>query len=450
MGLIQIWRMLLARRYLILTAIVLGTIAGLVFAKSMPRQYQAKSRLILTVLKPDPVTGEAVPPRALEAFVQTQTEQIRDFRVTNAVVDAFGWAQSPQLRYAYARRSGDRDVDFRHWLAAKVSNSTLAYLIPNSPILEIQYSSTSAETARRGAEAVREAFVEQTIAMRREVAARNANWFAQQTEKLKSQLAAAEARKSKFEQANNIILQDNNTDTETAKLQAMAMSSAMPAAPSISVGAAAASASASQLASLDAQLASARQTLGPNHPDILAMQRQRAALAAAAGREVAAARAASRPAAAGPSADSLLSAQTRKVLAQRGLVGEAQRLAGDVTVLRDQVQKTAQRAADFQLQAQSTESGLDMLGSAVTPQRPVSLAIWLYVVAGLGGGAIAGLVLALLLELVFRRVRGVEDLGMEGVPVIGEMNSNRLTPDETYKFLRRLFARRATQREAMA
>jgi hypothetical protein len=128
--------------------------------------------------------------------------------------------------------------------------------------------------------------------------------------------------------------------------------------------------------------------------------------------------------------EGLLTAQTRKVLAQRGLVGEAQRLGGDVAVLRDQVTKAAQRTADFQLQAQSTESGLDKMGAAVTPTTPVTIARPLFLVGGFFVGLGLGAAIALLLELIFRRIRGIEDLYIEGIPVIGEMRrDDKSTPN---------------------
>lgn len=420
MGLLQIWRMLVARRFIILASVAAGLFVGAVIAKLMPSVYEGKSRVVVNVLKPDPVTGQAAQPRTLETIVQAQIELIHDERVTGAVVDAFGWEKSPQLRRQYEQRKNGQDLSFREWLAQNVAQNTYAYLIPNSPILEIMYVSTSPNTARRAADAVREAFVAQTVAMKRQEAGRNAQWFQKQTEELKLRLAEAETRKSKFEQDNNIILQDDNVDSESAKLKAMASAAAVPAMPSFSVGGAVSSPSAAQLASVDAQLAAARRSLGPNHPDILALQQQRAALSAAAGREMAAARAASRPVSA-PSVEGLINAQAKKVLAQRGLVGAAQRLAGDVTVLRDQVAKTAQRAADFQLQAASTDSGLDILGAAVTPTQPKTLSLPLFLLGGLAAGLALGLAIAVGLEVIFRRVRGLEDLHIEGVPVVGEM-----------------------------
>ncbi|PND66357.1 hypothetical protein C1T15_28095, partial [Escherichia coli] len=81
-------------------------------------------------------------------------------RVTRRVADQFGWTQSPELRakHAAAQAAGSR-AGLRDWLAEQASASTSAELIRGSPILEIAYVSAVPGTARRGADAVREAFL---------------------------------------------------------------------------------------------------------------------------------------------------------------------------------------------------------------------------------------------------------------------------------------------------
>ncbi|WP_197708273.1 hypothetical protein, partial [Escherichia coli] len=76
------------------------------------------------------------------------------------MADQFGWTQSPELRakHAAAQAAGSR-AGLRDWLAEQASASTSAELIRGSPILEIAYVSAVPGTARRGADAVREAFL---------------------------------------------------------------------------------------------------------------------------------------------------------------------------------------------------------------------------------------------------------------------------------------------------
>lgn len=424
---IQIWRMIWARRFLILVALLVCLVAGALVGKMVPKHYEAKTRVMLDTLTPDPVTGQAMSGANAKAYVQAQIEIIRDYRVAGAVVDHFGWAKMPEFVATYRAHSDGQDGGIRRWLADMVIGSTsVTQTSLTSNILEISYRSTSADSARKIADALRDAYIEQSLAFKREAAAKNSRWFREQAEKLKGQLAAADARKSEFEKKNGIILQDDNVDAESAKLKAMTASA--PIAPAMMPGAVAIPPSAlnAQVAQIESQIATAQQTLGPNHPDIVALRRQRDAVAAAAQRDQAAARAAARQVSGGPSISSMINAQTQKVLAQRGLVGEAQRLAGEVFVLRDQLSKTAAKAAEFELQAQSTEIGLEPLGNAVAPEQPISPYFILFLLGGVAVGGAIGLTLALLLELLARRVRGVEDLeAIEGLPVLGVLPPRR-------------------------
>jgi polysaccharide biosynthesis transport protein len=300
-----------------------------------------------------------------------------------------------------------------------VIDATQVQMVQGSNVLEITYSSSSPDVSRRAADAIRQAYVDQTVGFKRETAARNAQWFDRETERLKGELAVAEKKAAEFEKANGIILQDDTTDTETAKLRALAASS--PVAP-VSAGPAMPISvpSQAQVAAIDTQIAIAAEQLGPNHPNLVALRRQRATAEQGVQREMAVARA-SMGRGAGPSIESAINAQTQKVLEKRGLVGEAQRLAANVNILRGQYQKTASRAADLKQQAMSTESGLTLLGNAVAPEDPVSPNIPAIILGGLGAGLGLGLALSLAIELFRRRVRGVEDLAYEGVPVIGAM-----------------------------
>lgn len=416
MSFITFFRILWAKRAIILLATLGSFLAALFVVMTVPPRYDATSRFMLDLLKPDPVTGEMVGARSGKEYVKTQIQLIKDYRVAGKVVDALGWTDSPAMAARYAqRRSGDTR-DFRRWLSQGVIDNTNVVWVEGSNVLAINYSSSSPETAAKMADAVREAYLDYTLDTKRETAARNAAWFSQQTEKLRQQLATAEKRKTDFERANGVVLAQDNSDPEMAKLQALAQS--VPAAQAATTAFVAPSSA--QLSQIDAQIAASARTLGPNHPDIQILRQQRAAVEASVARETAAARANS-GISGGPSTQSLLSAQTQKVLAQRGKVSEAQQLAADVQVLKNQFDKAAARAADLEQQAQTTEAGITLLGSAVTPTTPEFPNIPLILIGATALGFAFGLLTALTIELLSRRVRGPEDLANSGVPVIGAM-----------------------------
>lgn len=409
----QIFRMLWARRALIAMATLASLFAATVAGMIIPPRYEAHARVMLNVVKPDPVTGEIIASQFARAYVKTQTELIRDYRIAGRVVDILGWAGSPELAERYANRRSDDLRDFRRWMAQIVIDSTNAKLIDGSNILDISYTAPSPQGAAAVAEAIRRAYIEQAIAFRREDASADAEWFRNQAAKLKEQLTEAEQRKSAFERANGIVLDDQNIDQEARRLSAMAQVTTAQGAPAVAV--AASNPAAAQIAQLDAAISTAERTLGPNNPQLQDMKRQRAALASAVTSPVISG------GPTGPSIGAQYSSQLQKVLAQRGKADEARRLAVEVAVLRDMFAKASTRMAELEQQSQAIESGLSLLGAATAADKP-SFPNWPLIIFGsLGLGLLLGIVAALLAELLARRVRTADDLRLGALPMLGEM-----------------------------
>lgn len=417
MNLIQFYRIIMARKAIIALATLACMFAAILAGVLIPARYKGTSRVVLNVVKPDPVTGEVIASQFARAYVATQTELIRDYRIAGKVVDELGWLSSPELAREYEDRSSNDTRDFRRWIAQQLIDNTDAQLIEGSNILEISYNATDPQVAAHVADAIRQAYIDQSIAFKRDAAAENAAWFRKQADAIREQLTAAEKRKNDFERANGIVLGDDNVDEESRRLSALANT-----APAIQLGGGVVSGNpvAPQLAQADAAIAAAEKTLGPNNPELVNMKRQRAALAASA-----AAAAPRQVGPSGPSQGALFSTQVAKVLAQRGKVDEARKLQVEVAVLREQYQKTTGRTADFEQQSQATDSGLTVLGSATVPEKPQWPKWPLILFGSLGLGLALGVLSALLTELLRRRVRGPEDLVLGKVPVLGTMSPPR-------------------------
>lgn len=413
MSFVQVFRILWARRGIILLATAASLLAAILAGLILPARYQANARVMLNIVKPDPVTGEVIASQFTRAYVKTQTELITDYRVAGKVVDTLGWAGSPELLERYEKRRNDDFRDFRHFMAQIVIDSTNANLIEGSNILDISYTTSDPQAAAAVVEALRKAYVDEAVAFKREDATEDADWFKAQSAKLKVQLADAEKRMSDFERENGIVLDQDNVDQESRRLQALAGTAAAPAGPAVTVGGA--NPAAAQLAQIDAAIATAERTLGPNNPQLMDLKRQRAAVAATAGGGQTVV------GGGGPSVGAQFSAQMQKVLAQRGKVNEARQLATDVNLLRDQYQKAAARIGELEQQSQSTDSGLTVLGPATAPAKPTFPNWPLILFGSLAFGLVIGVLVAILMELLARRVRGPEDLRFTTVPVIGTM-----------------------------
>lgn len=414
MSFLQFFRILWARRILIVLGVTGCLLAAMLVVAIVPPRYVATTRIYLDLLKPDPVTGQTIG-RSAREYVKTQMQLIQDYKVAGRAVDVLGWANSPKLAAAYARRPSGDNRDFRRWLAQPIMDGTGVNWIDNSNVLSIIYRSNNPESAAKIVDAVREAYIAQTLATKREDAQRNANWFRKQSLDIAKKLNDAVERKAEFERANGIILEADASDPELAKLAALAQ-----AAPTAQAAAAAFIApSTAQVANVEAQIAAQSKILGPNHPDLQILRTQLAVAQAAVARETAAAQSGSGPG--GPSNSSLLSAQRNKVLAQSTKVAQAQRMASDIQVLKAQYDKALSKTADYEQQAQSTESGISVMASAINPRTPDFPNVPLILGGAVAVGFAIGVLSALIIELLNRRVRGAEDLANSGLPVVGVM-----------------------------
>lgn len=411
MSIQQFFRIIWARRTILWITLAASLLAATVTLLVVPKSYEATSRIVLEILKPDPVTGEIIQGGSARAYISTQMELVKDYRVAGRAVEQLGWTGSAELAQAYA--DSGSELPFQRWLAEFLIERLDVRLIAGSNIMEIAYDGNDPDSAAKIADAIRDAYVEQTLQFKRQAAAKNAAWFAKQAEEIKGSLSQAEARKSAFEKQNDIILQDDNSDTDTARLAALAGAASAPAMPSMPV----INPAAGQLAQMDAAIANASRTLGANHPDLIAMRQQRAAVAASAGSTVSVGGGGG-----GPNPVALFNAQRSRVLSQRGKLAEAKEMQNDVNVLREQLKTTSARAEQLKQESLSQDAGLTLLGSASPPESPSFPKTWPVLFGSLALGLGVGILLSLLVELLNRRVRSVDDLMLFDVPVLGAMS----------------------------
>lgn len=412
MSIIQFFRIIWARRMLVLAATVSCLIGALLLTMILPARYESNARVLLGLLKPDPVTGLVISGPATGAYVATQTELVTDFSVAGRVADALGWPSDPNLIAQYQSRSGSDHRDFEHWSAQRVIDNTKAKLVEGSNILEITFTAPNSKDAKAVAEILQQAYLDTSLRMRREDARSNAEWYEQQAEKARTLLNAAEDARTAYEKANGILMQDDKLDVESARLQTLVQQgvATMPVIP----GAEQSSPSTIELAQIDAQIAQQSKILGPNHPDLQALKERRAATAALAAKDQAAQRRATGAAAgatgAGASALSrAVEAQKTRVIAMRDKQEKLKQLQTEVDLRRDQYDKTAAHAAELRQEAAATDSGLTKLGPATTPKSPTFPNYLLIIPGSIVLGMGVGLLVALLAELLGRRVRSIED-----------------------------------------
>jgi polysaccharide biosynthesis transport protein len=408
MSIVQFLRVLWAYRLLIIATTVVCTLAMFATVQLVKPRYEAQSRVMLDVIKPDPVTGQVMATAFLRAYTKTQIELVKDLQVASRVVDELQWSKQPEFQRAYRERSrGQADLDFNRWAAEQVTKGADAKLIEGSNILEISFGSSSPDRAKQVADGLRKAYVEMTLQSRREAARRNADWYEAQAQKTKAVLLQAENQKAEYERANGVLLQDDKIDVDSARLAALATQGGAP----MIAPAAASPPSAAALAAAEGSLAEQSKVLGPNHPLLLQMRQRVQILQQQVAQERGAVTSAASAALGAASATSgMLEAQKSKVLAQRDKVEHLRLMQDEIDLRREQYNKGVARAAQLRQEAEIAEAGIVPLANAITPQEPEFPKKGLMMAAAILGGAGFGVFVALLMEMFGRRIRSSDEL----------------------------------------
>ena len=423
MNVFQFFRILWARRMIVVAATLACFAAGVIAAIILPRNYAATSRVMLDINQPDPLDPASASLASSRTYIPTEAQVIMDYRVAARAAENLGWTRDPNQQAAYRDyrdTNADRaDVmDFDHWIAQQITKNVTAQQFQNTNFIDITYNARTANDAATMSNAVRQAYVDEATAGKRRDALQASDLVTRQMDEVRTQREAAEQKLTAFQRANNVVLLDNNTDASSARVQAL--SGVAPAMGGTTMmGGSVVNPNAAQIAAIDARISSEAANLGPNHPLIQELRRQRAALASVP--------TASGPRSvvnSGPSLDSMVAAETARMLGSRDKVDEAKRMAADVQVLRDQYQTLAQRAAALRQQSTSSDFTIVQMDAATPPTWPEAPKIPLVLAGSFGLGLVLGVLVALVLEFMRRRVRGVDDLTSAAeVPVIGVINA---------------------------
>ncbi len=423
MSLAQFLRILMARKLIILGSLIACVVVALSVARTLPERYPARARVLMDVVKPDPVTGQMITGNAARGYIKTQMELIQDYRVAGDVVDKLGWEKNPQVIAVWQQETSGQG-DFRRWGAQRIIENTDVQLVEGSNILEILYEAPNPEVAKQVVGMLREAYIDASLRFRTDSAGRTADWYFEQSDKAQTALAAAESTRAKFLKDNNLVVGPTGSEAESAKLADL--QSALMAARGGQVQAESQAVLQTvssgvldqlkmQLATIDDQIAQAGERFGSEHPAYKALVSRRQVISSQLAREEREAKSegALRSGSSRQTVnelEALYNGQRAKVLGMQDTLNELAQLTREVELRRQQYEKAAARTADLRLESNVSESGLVVLGDAIGSGKP-SFPNWPQIIGlstafGLG----LGVVLAVFTELLTRRIRGTEDL----------------------------------------
>ncbi len=436
MSLRQYWRVVRARKWLVL--LLFGVIAGSgsLLALNLPRPYLAEAALVVEV-RPDPVLNIVAP-----TDMATQIEILKSEKVATRAVQLLGMDKNPEARAQWLAATDGRMVPLERYFAAMLQRGMSAQPVRLSNVVLVTFSAPDSAFAAAAANAFAQAAIDVSIELKSEPAKQDAIRYEEQSQALRLRLEAAQGRLTRYQQEKGIVISDGQMDQENMRFNAL---SADLATAQVELAAASArremggessqSALSSpgvlsvrgQLSEQQAILSGSTGVWGPSHPDRLAVEAKIASLNRQLSAEIERA----------SQSDTISSAtaskkvailkvsfeeQKKRVLALRFERDQASVLLKDVETAQRAYEEAGKRVSEASVRSSTTQANISFLTRAVEPYARSNKTIIVALMASILGGVVFSIGAAIALELLDRRVRGAEDMAfMYGVPVIGVM-----------------------------
>lgn len=405
MNLARLARIVWGRKLLVVTPLIGAVLGGAFVILTFPPRYEAKSRVMLDIIKPDPITGFSVSGKNYGAYVGSQARIIHDEQVAGRVVEEMGWLENPDMLAAW-QQAPDKGDDFRRWAARRIIFGIGADLVPDTNIMEISYQSTAPDLARVVADNIRTAYLEESVGQQRDSARATSTTMEAQAARDRERLVELQALKANLERNAGMLLTSRGGNIESRRLTGL-IRLVRPSRKVIKED----KTGRAQLAQMDLALGSASQTLGPNNPQLVALRQRRDNLA----KQVATVEAQHGPTSGplvAPPADlsNLIGAQVAKLFQQGDQALSIKLVQDEIDRRTNLYNDASEKSGQMRQLAEISDANLTPIGQTTVSPRPKFPNIPL-ILGGAGGlGLVTGLVLAFLVEALGRRVRTVADL----------------------------------------
>jgi succinoglycan biosynthesis transport protein ExoP len=458
-----------ARRHLAAAIFVIVALAGTAITLLMPKTYTATTSMVIDV-KSDPIAGALLPSVGTPTYMATQTEIISSERTAIGVVRILRIDQNQQL-VAQWKEATDGQTPLENYYARLLRSGMAVSPSRGSNIITLAYAGRDPKFATAVANAYAQAYIDLLIDMRVDPARQYSAWFDERLKVLRGNLEKAQAKLSAYQREKGIVASDERVDQETQRLNALAAqlatiqgervdtssrqrSSGSELSPDVQQSPIVVSLK-SEIAKAEAKLSETSSTMGKNHPVRIQLEGQIAGLKDQLDKEMrrisgGAATATRTSAMKENELKQLIEEQKKQVLALRETRDEINVLTKDVESAQRAYESVAQRMSQLSLEAQSEQTNVRVLSPAIEPTDPSRPNVPRFIAGSLAGGILLGILAALGVEYLDRRVRDRADLAVDGVPVFGVVGPlrDKYTIRQRIEIVRAFIASRRQRRAA--
>lgn len=462
MNFTQFLLILNARKGVILGVLLLTVAVTAVVSLLLPKEYTAATTLIIDSKSKDPFTGQLMPSQMFPGYMATQVDIIQSSNVAQKVVTGLKLADSPGTHEQFMEATEGKG-NINQWLGDLLLKKLSVEPSRESNIISIAFTGTNPQFSAAIANAFAKAYLETSLDLRLGPAKQTAAWFDQQIIELRQNLDEAQQKLTAYQREKGIVESDERLDVETRRMGDIA--SQMVVAQSALADASSRTRDSNSLPEVinnpvvqglkaqvsqgEGKLADLAKRVGVNHPEY---QRTLAEVNSYKAQLASELNTATRGVGATAGAalqrynelSGAFAKQKSSVLAMKQQREEASLLARNVQNAQQIYDSALQRYGQSRMEAQSTQTDIAVLNPAIAPTKPSQPKVLLNILLSFFLGAILGVGVGFLVELLDRRVRSGQDItaGLD-IPVLAEVTKK----GRRLEALRRMFRR---NRPAMA
>ncbi|MGV8899258.1 MAG: chain length determinant protein EpsF [Burkholderiaceae bacterium] len=443
MNLSQFLLILRAHYKVILLTLIVTVAAAFTVTVLKPKTYKATTSLVLNYKGSDPVTGVAMPSRLLPGYMSTQVDIVKSLSVAVNVVDALKLAEGDDVKQSFLNSTGG-EGNVRDWVAAGLLGKLDVEPSRESSVLNITFTSLSAQMAANVANAFGDAYQQVSVKLKVDPSKKTAVYFNDQIKLLRDNFELAQNKLSKYQQENGIVNSDKSLDVESIRLNQLSSQLVAAQGESMEAGSRQRQVQGSKasespdiannpmiqslkigLGNAESKFSDIAQKLGQNHPQYQGAKAEVDKLRADMNAQISvASNAVSNNATIMRQREaevrSALVSQKSKVLKLNRTRDELAVLSREMDSAQRAYETISQRLTLTNLEGRSNQSDIAVLTPALVPLQPFGPKLMLNTLLALVVGVILGIGGAVILELFDRRVRSARDLAeSSGLTVLG-------------------------------
>jgi chain length determinant protein EpsF len=201
---------------------IMFTVIAIAVAASvlLPKKYMGESAVVVDERGIDPLAQQGAMNAPLAtAYVATQVDVIASHNVALKVVDRMNLAKDPQIIEKFQAKTGGAG-SIRDWEAEELLKVLTVKPSRDSNVIFLQFLSKSPQAAADIANSFADNYIRTSLELKVDPARRQAGWFDQQVNDLRSALEAAQSKLSAYQGQHGVIGNDDASklDVETARL----------------------------------------------------------------------------------------------------------------------------------------------------------------------------------------------------------------------------------------